>query len=231
VLTCRFDPTVMEGIYPYEDVVLIDSGVYLGNSFHHWNYLHHLEDKFKVVKGKKAKWKYDWKGPKARCWCLNSLYSPSQYCGLCQNDLNAYVTLKKISADVIREMSRSTQEVFQCPSSEQQKLDLMPQDYDQVELTKVVHEQAQHKCFYCGRQSHLAREKRNAALPFLHSAEVEEEDDPPKELNIGTLTSEQHQRFSTLIDEFHDLFVWEPEQIGRTNRVYHTIDVGDAKPI
>src|SRR6266480_3603279 len=125
-------------------------------------------------------------------------------------------------------------------------------------LEKVVSEQAQHNCFYCGRQEHLIREKHNEALPFLHIAKEEvtrdaiaeqqikqpnetflslhsetkkEQNNAAKGLNVGQLTTEQYKQLSELFEEFRDIFAWSPEQLGRTDRVHHPIDVGDAKPI
>ena len=105
-------------------------------------------------------------------------------------------------------------------------------------------EQAQHNCFYCGRQEHLIREKHNEALPFLHIAKEEvardaieeqqikqpnetflslhsetkkEQNNAAEGLNVGQLTTEQYEQLSELFEEFRDVFAWSPEQLGRTD--------------
>ena len=37
-LTCNFQKIVLEGVYPREDFVLVNKGVYFGGSFCHWDY-------------------------------------------------------------------------------------------------------------------------------------------------------------------------------------------------
>jgi hypothetical protein len=76
-LSCTFQKVVLEGIYPREDFVLSNDGVYLGESFHHWNYFQRLEERYRMQPPKNARWVFDWKGPIARCWCQERLYSPS----------------------------------------------------------------------------------------------------------------------------------------------------------
>ncbi|GET63051.1 ribonuclease H-like domain-containing protein [Rhizophagus irregularis DAOM 181602=DAOM 197198] len=76
ILDCKFANVVIDAIYPCEDFVLTNEGIYLGKCFHTWGHLQHLNQKFKTTPPKKATWVYDWKGPKAKCWCRNSLYSP-----------------------------------------------------------------------------------------------------------------------------------------------------------
>src|SRR4051794_2970819 len=79
-LSCTFQKVVLEGIYPQEDFVLSNNGVYLGDSFHHWNY---FQERYWMQPLMNARWAFDWKGPTARCWCQERLYSPSQSCGMC----------------------------------------------------------------------------------------------------------------------------------------------------
>ena len=58
-LTCQLDGVVTNGLRTIEDIVLVDSSVYLDKQFHYWNYFHNLEKKFMQKPPKKAKWEYD----------------------------------------------------------------------------------------------------------------------------------------------------------------------------
>src|SRR6266480_3198424 len=62
-LTCTFDEVVTQGIYPREDFVLVNSGVYIEESFYLWDYFERLEERFKQKPPNKARWVFDWKGP------------------------------------------------------------------------------------------------------------------------------------------------------------------------
>ena len=65
----------------------------------------------------------------------------------------------------------------------------------------------------------------------MHSETKKEQNNAAEGLNIGQLITEQYEQLSELFEEFRDIFAWNPEQLGRTDRVHHPIDVGDAKPI
>ncbi|CAB4392219.1 unnamed protein product [Rhizophagus irregularis] len=79
-LTCRFQEVVTAGIYPKENFVLSKDGVYLDKSFYLWTYFARLNEQFQRKPPKRATWTYDWKGPTARCWCGDRLFSPSDSC-------------------------------------------------------------------------------------------------------------------------------------------------------
>jgi hypothetical protein len=45
------------------------------------------------------------------------------------------------------------------------------------------------------------------------------------------LSDEEFQKLEKLIAEYDDIFAVDSEDHGRTNKVYHRIDTGDAQPI
>jgi hypothetical protein len=74
--------------------------------------------------------------------------------------------------------------------------------------------------------------ERTEAIPYFGHAELE----GPKrtnrdDLSIGELSPTQKKEFEDFLTEYEDLFAWDPTQLGRTNFVQHTIDVGDSAPI
>ncbi|PKC00129.1 hypothetical protein RhiirA5_403357 [Rhizophagus irregularis] len=54
LLDCKFANVVIDAIYPCEDFVLTNEGIYLGKCFHTWGHLQHLNQKFKTTPPKKA---------------------------------------------------------------------------------------------------------------------------------------------------------------------------------
>ncbi|CAB4475694.1 unnamed protein product [Rhizophagus irregularis] len=119
ILDCKFANVVIDAIYPCEDFVLTNEGIYLGKCFHTWGHLQHLNQKFKTTPPKKATWVYDWKGPKAKCWCRNSLYSPEDACYFCQDDLITYQSVCRLSSTILKELSRGRCDDGVVPSEEQ----------------------------------------------------------------------------------------------------------------
>ncbi|PKY62174.1 hypothetical protein RhiirA4_432352, partial [Rhizophagus irregularis] len=56
LLDRKFADVVIDAIYPCEDFVLTNEGIYLGKCFHMWGHLQHLNQKFKTTPLKKATW-------------------------------------------------------------------------------------------------------------------------------------------------------------------------------
>ncbi|PKY32350.1 hypothetical protein RhiirB3_343569 [Rhizophagus irregularis] len=48
---------------------------------------------------------------------------------------------------------------------------------------------------------------------------------------MGQLTNEQESALIDLLKQYRHLFAWDSTQLGRTDLVRHTVDVGDAAPI
>ena len=65
------------------------------------------------------------------------------------------MTLVQILRRIVKELSAGPFDRYESPTEEQQQIDRIPQAYDQTVLMKITSEQAQHTCFYCGRQDHL----------------------------------------------------------------------------
>ncbi|PKB97166.1 hypothetical protein RhiirA5_384851, partial [Rhizophagus irregularis] len=105
-LDCKFADVVIDAIYPSDNFVLTNDRIYLDERFHTWEYLQCLNRKFKAKPPRKATWVYDWKGPRARCWCQNSLYSPEDACYFCQDDLVTYQAAQRFSPTILKEISR-----------------------------------------------------------------------------------------------------------------------------
>ena len=55
--------------------------------------------------------------------------------------------------------------------------------------------------------------------------------DVPVDFSNSALTESQQKQLRQLMNEYRDIFVLSPEELGRTNWVQHTIDTGDASPI
>ena len=51
------------------------------------------------------------------------------------------------------------------------------------------------------------------------------------EFHVGELTKEERKKFQDFMKDYQNLFVWEPDEFGRTSVIKHTIDTGDALPI
>ena len=229
--TCIFDEVVTQGVYLREDFVLVNNGVYLGESFHHWNYFERLERRFKQKPPVEVHWVFDWKGPSSRCWCDNRLYSPSDSCDMCYDDLINYLTVKSISPEIIKELTMGSwdEDLW---DDECRLQALTPQAYNQVTLEKIIDDKSGMNCSYCGRKSHLEQRECSEEAVFLFEHEVEESeeietDDP----FVDNLAPEERDKFNGLIMENVDIFAWDTTQLGRTNLVQHSIDVGDATPI
>ncbi|CAG8733509.1 18651_t:CDS:2, partial [Rhizophagus irregularis] len=101
LLDCKFANVVIDAIYPCEDFVLTNEGIYLGKCFHTWGHLQHLNQKFKTTPPKKATWVYDWKGPKAKY------------------DLITYQSVCRLSPTILKELSRERCDDGVVPSEEQ----------------------------------------------------------------------------------------------------------------
>ncbi|PKK59696.1 hypothetical protein RhiirC2_794458 [Rhizophagus irregularis] len=167
MLDCKFANVVVDAIYLYEEFVLTNEGIYLGKCFHMWGHLQHLNQKFKMMPPKKATWVYDWKGPKAKCWCQNSLHSPEDACYFCQDDLITY-------------------------QSEQQKFALTNQPYNQLTLEKVAAENDQQLCYHCGQKMHLEYEQISKEVKYYHVEVGSEVETTPItiKMKVGTLPVE-----------------------------------------
>src|SRR5208282_1201099 len=61
---------------------------------------------------------------------------------------------------------------------------------------------------------------------FYQYKEVEE-----GKFHVGELTENQLQRYQEFMQQHKDLFVWKPNEFGRTSVVTHHIDTEDATPI
>src|SRR5579864_1624979 len=231
-LDCRFDDVVISGIYPKENIIIVNDGVYLDDSYYTWDYFRRLNEQFGRQPTKKARWVYDWKGPSARCWCNERLYSPSDSCYQCQGDLVNYITLKQIPPEIVGEMSSGTDFDYGPPSAERRQQESIPETYQQVELKKIADDQDRRNCFYCGRKSHLEWEERNEAFTNYAHAELENiEKTGFDNLSIGELMEDRKIDLIKLLNQYWDIFAWESLQLGQTNWVQHGINVGDATPI
>jgi len=230
-LTCTFDEVVTQGIYTREDFVLTNEGVYIGGSFCHWNYFDRLEERFKEKPPENVSWVFDWKGPSSRCWCQTRMYSPSHSCDKCQDDLTNYLTLKSIAFEIIEELSSGNWDDL-CPPEEERQEVLIPQTYNQVILKKVTEDQDRRSCFHCGRKSHLEWKEYVTATPSSEHKELSEPEQVEYEgLSIGNLAPEEWEKFNDMLVKDVDMFAWDPNQLGKTNLVQHSIDVGNATPI
>ncbi|CAB4492494.1 unnamed protein product [Rhizophagus irregularis] len=117
---------------------------------------------------KKATWVYDWKGPKAKCWCRNSLYSPEDACYFCQDDLITYQSVCRLSPTILKELNRGRCDDGIVPSEEQQKLALTNQPYNQLILKKVAAENDRQLCYHCGQKTHLEYEQISKEVEYYH---------------------------------------------------------------
>jgi hypothetical protein len=192
--------------------------------------LNHFERLNKKYRQQGVQYKYHWKGPWAQCWCEKRLRADSEICDTCQTNMVAYLSLKKIPKEILLELSKGPFSNWGLPKEEEQEKDLAPQTYDQAVLQRVVKDQDIQLCFYCGRQDHLVQEQRTEALPFLHMIEIEPPE-PEKKFNVGEMTPPQESDFTRLLWAYKDIFAWDISELEKTNQVYHTIDVGEAKPV
>ncbi|CAB4373962.1 unnamed protein product [Rhizophagus irregularis] len=227
-LTCQFSDIVTAGVYPKENFMLIKGGVSLDESFYHWDYFSRLDKQFKRKAPRKATWDYDWKGPSARCWCGNRLYSPSDECSQCLRELTNYITVQRLPPSIITEMSSKAD----IHTDIDDLWEITPSEVQIEEVTQIVDEQDHQRCFYCGRLSQIEWEqKKETPLYFGHCEVQPNKADQLSGLPMGQLTNEQKSALIDLLERYQHLFAWESTQLGRTDLVRHTIDVGGAAPI
>src|SRR5947207_603078 len=159
------------------------------------------------------------------------MYSPSHSCDKCQDDLTNYLTLKSIAFEIIEELSSENWDDL-CPPEEERQEVLIPQTYNQVILKKVTEDQDRRSCFHCGRKSHLEWKEYVTATPSSEHKELSEPEQVEYEgLSIGNLAPEEWEKFNDMLVKDVDMFAWDPNQLGKTNLVQHSIDVGNATPI
>ncbi|CAB5386130.1 unnamed protein product [Rhizophagus irregularis] len=60
-LTCNLSDISCAGVYPKENFILTNEGVYLDESFYQWTYFSRLDEQFRKKPPKRASWVYDWK--------------------------------------------------------------------------------------------------------------------------------------------------------------------------
>jgi hypothetical protein len=193
VLDCQFASIIIDNIYSCEDFVLTNEGIYLNGHFHTWQRIQHLNQQLKVNPPKKATWVYNWKGPRARCWCQNSLYSLEDACYSCQSTLITYQSVCQISPVIIAELSKKRYdddiiELFDA----YQKFTLTNQPYNQLILEKVVAKNDRQLCHYCRQKTYLEYEQITKEVEYYHT-EVEPE--------IKTMPETIKMKFGTLPTE------------------------------
>jgi hypothetical protein len=232
VLDCKFDDVVIDAIYPCEDFVLTNDGIYLGERFHTWRYLQYLNQKFEVTPPKKATWVYDWKGPRAKCWCRDSLYSPEDSCYSCQDSLVTYQTVRRLSPAIIAEMSRGRCDDV-VPCEEQRKLALANQPYNQLTLEKVAAENDRQLCNHCGQKTHLEYEQITKEVEYYHVEVGPGIETTPAtiKMKVGTLPVELELPLLRFLVQRHGSFAWDSSELGRTNLIRHSIDTGKNKAV
>ncbi|CAB4492435.1 unnamed protein product [Rhizophagus irregularis] len=221
ILDCKFANVVIDAIYPCEDFVLTNEGIYLGKCFHTWGHLQHLNQKFKTTPPKKATWVYDWKGPKAKCWCRNSLYSPEDACYFCQDDLITYQSVCRLSSTILKELSRGRCDDGVVPSEEQRKFALTNQLYNQLVLEKVAAENDRQLCYHCGQKTHLEYERLSKEVEYYH-VEVESgiETTPTTiKMKVGTLPTDLELPLLRFLVQRRGNFAWSSSELGRTNLI------------
>ncbi|CAB4493204.1 unnamed protein product [Rhizophagus irregularis] len=229
-LTCRFQEVVIDGIYPKENFVLTKGGVYLDKSFYLWTYFARLNEQFQRKPPKRATWTYDWKGPTARCWCGDRLVSPSDSCSRCYEELTNYITVQRLSPRIVAEISSDFENRNLDPDNLVQ--DAMPSEVQLEEVVDVANEHDRQLCFYCKKKDPDEWKRQNEVpLHFGHAELTQEWDAKLFELPMGDLTKEQKTNLVDLLQQYRHLFAWDATQLGRTDLVQHTIDVGNATPI
>ncbi|CAB4491136.1 unnamed protein product [Rhizophagus irregularis] len=229
-LTCRFQEVVIDGIYPKENFVLTKGGVYLDKSFYLWTYFARLNEQFQRKPPKRATWTYDWKGPTARCWCGDRLVSPSNSCSRCYEELTNYITVQRLSPRIVAEISSDFENRNLDPDNLVQ--DAMPSEVQLEEVVDVANEHDRQLCFYCKKKDPDEWKRQNEVpLHFGHAELTQEWDAKLFELPMGDLTKEQKTNLVDLLQQYRHLFAWDATQLGRTDLVQHTIDVGNATPI
>ncbi|RGB23140.1 hypothetical protein C1646_774957 [Rhizophagus diaphanus] len=124
-LTCNLLDVRCVGVYPKENFIFTNEGVYLDESFYHWTYFSQLDEQFQKKPPKLASWIYDWKGLTTRCWCGERLY------------------LLKISSDFENQDLNSKNLIW----------DVMPSEVQLEEAMEVTNEHDRQLYFHCGRKS------------------------------------------------------------------------------
>ncbi|CAB5385324.1 unnamed protein product [Rhizophagus irregularis] len=169
ILDCKFANVVIDAIYPCEDFVLNNEGIYLGQYFHTWGHFQHLDQKFKMMPPKKTTWIYDWKGPKAKCWCRNLLYSPEDACYFCQDDLITYQSVCRLTPTILKELSRGRCDDGVVAANNDRQL-----------------------CYHCGQKMHLEYEQISKGVKYYHVEVGSGIETTPTtiKMKIGTLPSD-----------------------------------------
>ncbi|CAB4374101.1 unnamed protein product [Rhizophagus irregularis] len=70
--------------------------------------------------------------------------------------------------------------------------------------------------------------EKEISLYFGHSEVQPNKADQLSGLPMGQLMNEQKSALIDLLEQYQHLFAWESTQLGRTDLVRHTIDVGGA---
>ncbi|CAG8732477.1 20124_t:CDS:2, partial [Rhizophagus irregularis] len=213
ILDCKFANVVIDAIYPCEDFVLTNEGIYLGQCFHTWGHFQHLDQKFKMMPPKKATWVYDWKGPKAKCWCQNSLYSPEDACYFCQDDLITYQSVCRLSPIILKELSRGRCDDGVVPSEEQREFALTNQHYNQLTMEKY--------------------EQITKEVEYYHTEIGSEVETTPitVKMKVGVLPIDLELPLLRFLVQRHGSFAWDSSELGRTNLIQHSIDTGNNKAL
>ncbi|CAG8757391.1 6824_t:CDS:2 [Rhizophagus irregularis] len=197
ILDCKFANVVIDAIYPCEDFVLTNEGIYLGKCFHTWGHLQHLNQKFKTTPPKKATWVYDWKGPKAKCWCRNSLYSPEDACYFCQDDLITYQSVCRLSSTILKELSRG-----RC-------------DDGVLVLEKVAAENDRQLCYHCGQKTHLEYERLSKEVEYYHVEVGSGIETTPTtiKMKVGTLPTDLELPLLRFLVQRRGNFAWSSSEL------------------
>ena len=230
-LNCSLDKAITNTVYTSKDYVLTNEGVYIDRGYYTWDHIRALDRMFKRRPPRMSRWVFDWKGPRAHCWCDESLHSPEDSCGKCQYDLVKYLTVRRISPTIIQEISQGYEDCDP-PTDERRNYILESQPYHQLLLQKVVDENNRQLCQYCGRKSHLEYERLIKEVEY-HHADLQDvpEGSHITELSIGELSQDHELAILRFLVRHHDHFAWEPSQLGRTNIIKHTIVTEGNKPI
>ena len=85
----------LEGIRTYK-VSIRGAELKVDGKQRSWYEYQLLDERFSRKPGRRAKYIFDWKGPKAKCWCDKPLYSPEDECSSCLHDLRFWATIRLI---------------------------------------------------------------------------------------------------------------------------------------
>ncbi|PKB95168.1 hypothetical protein RhiirA5_386188, partial [Rhizophagus irregularis] len=184
---------------PKENFVLTKEGVGLDGLFYHWNYFSRLDEQFKRKAPRRVAWDYDWKGPAARCWCGNQLYSPSNECSQCLMELTNYITLQRLPLSIIVEMSSEADAYADVAKF----WEITPNEIQMEEVVQIVDEQDRQQCFYCERLSQTEWEqKKEVPLYFGYPEAQPNETTQLSGLPMGQLTNEQESALIDLLKQY-----------------------------